>query len=326
MGAFLNITCFGGGGNTGLPTCDPKPELIKMAVLLNKGKRYTAAQINSVTGILPLLIADAKAVNFAARIFPILEFQAMEVTSEDRVQQSGGYGTRRTVRRGKISWNFEMWGGKCLHTALMGFDDKAASYDVILVDENGVVIGNEYSDGSFGGFTLSDLFIGDFVLPDGSNGTMWNVAFELSSSKQWNETAKYIGTNNAFEDLRGLRNLELYNATAIVLPEPAAGTFWIEITTDCGSVNLADVFPTELILAGNYTVKNATDLTTIPVTSRAIDTFNGKKYVKFILDVTSPNWVVGEDVQLCVAPTNTLESNGIVGYEANPVCIILPNS
>ncbi len=326
MGSFLNITCFGGGGNTGLPTCDPKPELIKMGVLLNKGKRYTAAQIKSATGILPLLIADAKAVNFAARIFPILEFQGMEVNSEDRVQQSGGYGSRRTVRRGKVAFTFDMWGGKCLHTALMGFDDRAASYDLLLVDENGVIIGNEYSDGSFGGFSLNDIYVGDFMLPDGTNGTMWNLAFELSSSKQWNETAKYIGTDNAFEDLRGLRNLEMEDVTELVIPALPTGSFAVRVTTDCGTTNLADVFATELIIAGNYTVKNATTLLTIAVVSRNIETNNGIKYVRFNLDVTSPNWVPGEDVQICAVDTAALAVNGIIGYEANPVCIILPNS
>lgn len=325
MTGLINLSCFGGGGNTGNPTCDILPELIKMGILIPKGMSWTEAQIYAAGGILPLLVTAATATNAAARIYPILEFQGMEPTSEERTQQTGGYGARRTVRRGKISWSFQMWGGKCLHTALMGFDDRAASFDLLLVDENGIILGRETSTGGFGGFSLSDLYVGDYMLADGTNGAMWEIAFELSSSVEWNTDSRYIGTNNAFRDLRGLRNITLRNATPGITPTPAVGTYWLDITTDCGTTNLMDIYATELAIAGNWSATNATDGGVISITSRTATVFQGRTYLVFVFDTADADWTLGEDVRLQAANTSVLAANGIIGYEANPSFVVLPN-
>src|SRR5690606_15588185 len=125
-------------------------------------------------------------------------------------------------------------------------------------------------------------------------------------------------TGNVLTDLNGLQNVLLEN---IPQTPVVSATYHIRATTACGGLNMSDLFPTEMIQAGNWVATNYVSGNTIDITSVTI-TGNGDFLV--VLDDSDPDFVNGQRIKLCLAAPSVLEGAGIEGYESN--CVILPNA
>lgn len=242
------------GVNTGKPSCIEDIGLPVGIVLVQKNKVYTRTEIAMMEAT---FAADSIADLQRDRIFYIGQFEAVEKSGTDRQQQTYGFGRVRTVRRGKLGWTFTIaTGGKFYHTEIMGFDEKSDQYDALIIGDAGKIAGtvkkDENDQNGLGGYSLSDIYVGDYEIADGSNGSQFLLTIELADSSQFNKRYASVSVDFDIEStFVGLQTAHLEDLT----PDPGIANK-IVIRGNVNGVNLADAYGASIAVSGAWTIIN----------------------------------------------------------------------
>lgn len=335
MAQATGLECILNAANTGSPNCPVVFSRIGSLILLPKGKVYTAAQIADGATFLAALQADAANPNKAQRIYPINGIVSVESVGAEATEETSGYGDTRVLLDTKVALNFTLWeGGACLNKNLMKFSKQAGAYTVMFVDQDGTVAGTQVTSGvnagGITGYDLNKLYVAPRSVVTGDAGEAQVIQIGLANGyAQWGINWAMIKTNNASTDLKGLNDIQLTNITASITPALPVGSYAIRVTSGCGTQNLVDLYGDVLDTLTQGVIwnsVNATDGGIIPITSiTPVTDLNGSQYLIFAFTIANENWVLGENVLLSMVAVDDLNTAGIIGFEANPNSIILPN-
>lgn len=310
---LINLQCAGDNGNTGIQSCSWNPSNITGAIMLPKGKSYTATD---VAVLWTTLQADVKDDAKSKRIYPIGAFKAITDNSTEVQIETDGYGGQTFVRDGDYNWTFEYKNGMCFYKALRTFHTKNSSFDVLFIDEvNNILWGTENSNGELQGFSLELLIVPNIKINDGSASTKYMITFGLSDPAELNDNSYAVSfpNNQKLMKLSGLLDTTL---TATSTINATTGDVTVTLTSACGATDLAELYPTELIdltPAPAFIVYNTTLAAAVAITGIVV---NGNA-ITITTDAT--DHAAGNVCTIQFGNVSDVESLGILGYAQSNV-------
>jgi hypothetical protein len=228
--------------NTGTPGCAFFPDQIVGAILIDKDKIFSNADL---TTFIPTLQALCLA-GSATRVYPIFRFDAVTDNTEDVSVKTLGYGGKRINKEGKYDFTFEMvQGGHCHNNQLRAFNNDN-SKKVLFVDKNNMVM--SVTDGGTGmkGFSMDFFYAYPFKINQGEEQASFRVRFALDRPEEMNEQMVYFDAGESVEDaIKGLLDIEMYDLGA----GSATNKHIIGVRTKCDKVSLYDAYSSTLISA-----------------------------------------------------------------------------
>lgn len=303
----VNLSCAGSNSNTGIQTCSWTPSNITGAILLPAGKSYTTTDVSVLWTTLQ---ADCANNTPSSRIYPIGAFKAIEDKSSDVQIESDGYGGKSFVRDGDYEWMFEYKNGFCFYQKLRTFHTKNSSFDVMFIDEvNNVLWGTENADGELAGFGLELLIVPNIKINTGSNATKYYISFGLSDPTELNDSSYTVQfpNNQKLVKLAGLLDTNITAGTTV----GSTGLTVITATSSCGAVDLAELYPSDILDFTIWQVWNRT-------TSSAV-TVNGATYTGgvFTLGTDPTDHAPGDVLEIYLGDVTALTAAGIVGFASS---------
>lgn len=308
----INLQCIGDNSNTGVPSCSWTPSNITGAILVPKGKAYTVADVATLWTTLQ---ADIIADTASQRIYPILPFKAVEDKSTDVQIETDGYGGKSFVRDGDYEWMFEYKNGFCFYQALRSFHTKNQQFDVFFIDEvNNTLWGTENADGDLTGFSLELLIVPNIKINTGSNATKYFISFGLANPVELNDNTYTVSfpSNQQLMKVSGLLDTVL---TATSTINATSGVVTATLTSGCNSVDMAELYPTELAdvsPAPCFQAYNVTTSTAVAITAVAVS----GSTISITTDAT--DHTAGDDVQIWFGDVSDAIAVGISGYANSP--------
>lgn len=252
MGTILNLPeCSNSTGNTGYGDCWLDLKHIKGAILTPSDYEISAADLANLALLKAKLqldtLADAK-----DRIYPIVNFIAIDDQSEDDVVETSGYGHESTVRSGQYKWTMRFSdGGMCLNKNLHTLA-KGRKFGVLLYDADNQLVGKTDSTGKMYPFTLGNFDPKKLKVADGSAPTMYNVGLTLPNPEELNEQFGVVKFDVAIEKIiKGLLNVQLTTSNA-----DGSGVD-VEALIGCAQINMFDTFADELADTDAWIVKTS---------------------------------------------------------------------
>lgn len=317
MEGINKIFCGADVKNTGICECFFDPKLITGAILTPLGKVFTEAELAdaAIQSTLEALVLAVK----ASRLQPFGPFETITDNTEDPVRQTFGYGTVKVVREGKYNWALQFInGGLNLSNALRSYNGLIGKYGVIWLESQNTFIGTSKKDanGDWGlaPVPLSDLYQRPWRPSDGSNVTnyTWEVSFDPVYINEKIAFKKVAIDSYLLSELGGLEDIKL-----TFEDEGTDGGADVTVTaaTDCGSVDVFDLYADELAQAGAWIVKNSAG--------------DSKNITGAVKDNDAKGWVItlgggdvwedGDTVQLAAASVLAANPINVVGYESDTI-------
>jgi len=318
MATINGLNCGSNILNTGIPACTFDPKEFIGAILVPKGKRFTASEVADWQNTLQTL---ANADDKKTRIYPIGRFVAVTDNSEDVVNETLGYGDEFAIRDGRYKWTFRVKNGsKCFHTQLRSFKGQENKFDVLFIDKQQAVMGTIIIDQTtgeptLGGYDLSQIYVPKAKIADGSNSAMYEINFNLADEGQFNDRFGFVlETDQPFDVLKsvlGMLDVSIQNLTPSGAP---AGTKTLALLSGCGSAALVDLFATELSSPSLWVVKNASTGAAITITSV---TPSSVGFV-LVLSTSDPDYPTGgQQLAISLAAPSVLATADVISPEGN---------
>lgn len=321
MNSLIGLPCVASvGGNTGTARCSYDMKIIIGDILIPAGKTYPADDLENIVA---LMVADTKVDAILSRIFPFFGYEEVEAGNEERQRAQKGYGNYFETREEIIVRSYTIVGKNCLNQKAVKFRNRYAEYDRIAVFADGAIMGTERTgptgDPAFGGFALTELYPGPYMEPDGSNPAQWTIRYTHASLAQWdNRVIVKPLFGNVLNDLKGLQDITLTNVkqTPVV-----AGEYHLNVTSGCGAINMAQLYPVAIIAAAiwkasAYPSGAAIDIDTIALSPA------GRVVIK--MDAADPDFIAATRIKIEMVGPTALGTAGVDGYESGYV--IVPNS
>lgn len=277
--------------NTGLGTCPFNPDLIRYIMAVPKGTTFTAADLADIQTVLQDgFLADA----YADRFHLFGAFESIDNQSEDRQQQTLGYGRKVTTRDAQYYFNFQYLDGyMCAHKNNLAFNGRQSEYDWFFIDNANVVWGTTTISAGltlFKGYDFSEFYEQNFMPKDGSNDTIFMLSVGLANAKQMNQDFHSITLDFNIADLQRVMDVELQQLSAIT----GTGEVNILLAGGCGADNLVDTYAA-LVATGNFVVQNAQTGAAITITSVTSGGITPGKYIAFNLDSADTDYPASGD-------------------------------
>jgi len=256
MSNLLNtLTIENAYGKTGVQSVFLNPKEIVGAIIVPKGWKADATYmgVNGASFLTSLQADTLKAIG--SRIFPVFAFGGIEDKSEAPKYQTFGYGSKRKSSDGIYTWSFPlMSGGVNLISELRKFSN--TDYDVLFVDRENVILGTSTGvAGEMTGISTDYIEAMPWKAADGSNAVGCSIEFgmSLAATKQMNEDLMYVKCDFDVEkSVLGIIGVELAQAKAAI-----ATACYISAKTNENSIDLYDLFATELTAAGAWIMTKA---------------------------------------------------------------------
>lgn len=314
---LFNIQCAGSNANTGIQSCAWTPNNITGAILVPKGKVYT---VSDVATLWTTLQADLIEDTAASRIYPVGPFKAVEDKSTEPQIETDGYGGKSFVRDGDYEFMFEYKNGFCYFQALRTFHTKNQSFDVLFIDEvNNVLWGTENADGDLAGFSLELLIVPNIKINTGSNATKYYVSFGLADPTELNDSTYAVAfpSNQKLMKLAGLLDTK-FTATSTI--NSTTGVVTGTLTSSCGTVDMAELYASELVDATPAYCWQAYN-----VTQAAAVVITGVTVAGSVITITTDatDHTAGDYVNLWFGEVSDAIAVGITGFAASNVEKIL---
>lgn len=331
MATLIELICDNIVRNTGRDNCGIDLNRLSGWAWVPKSVSYTPAQYATGDLLLAALQASAYNANKALRIYPFSGVNGFEAANTDATTETSGYGDIRTLLDTKIGFTFSLWDiGSCLASNLMSFSRQQNSFRLLIWDIDGVVAGTKIQSGAnagnLTGYDLSNLYVPPRTFNTGAAGVVQTVQMQLKNGyNQFGKDFIYVKTDDV-NDLKAINDIQLVDITSTILPTPAAGIYYVRVVSGCGGDSVAAIFHDILDVTTQGTVwtsTNNTDGGVITITAVTYDAPSDS--MKFVFDTTDTDWTTGEDVKLQIVGTAALAALGLVGFEANPNFIVLPN-
>lgn len=340
MADLEKMKCGNIQSNTGDNRCKIELELLETYIRIPEGKVYTTTETADGDAFMAALQADLynPIKSLRAYIFKGAASVAQGVT--EATSETSEYGKVRSRLDMQVNLTYTFWNkGQCWYSATIPFNrDSSGRY--ILIGKDGTIVSQIVRDSSgtiIGrtGFQMCDVLINAPTMATGSAGVMQTHRLTFNDyQNDYGLNASYIQSSNASKDLYGLQDFYLKNITSLITPTPPTGTYYVQVLSSCGGTDIAAQFQTLFTseTQGHPWISyNNTDGSgsVVAITSA---TYVATPYVgadagaiALAFTTGSGGWTAGEDVHLEVAATNVLNTDGMVGFEANPNYIVLPN-
>ena len=226
-------------GNTGIPSCALDPKKIVGVILIPKALVFDSADIGDIITVLQTASTAAASI----RAYPIFRFEEVADNSGDVSVQAYGYGSEKIVRDGKYNWTFKIINGGVMLQANIRKFNKSTAFKVLLIMDDGLIIGTKSGTTSMTGITLDYSYGYPWKISDGA-GTFPSYQFRLALAKpeEINEDIAFIDTEGSDIEalVTGILDVELYEL------EVAAGYWTIGVRTVADKVSLYDAYDDEL--------------------------------------------------------------------------------
>jgi hypothetical protein len=294
--------------NTGTE-CNDAMGPTAMIILGDPSIEYTPQQIAG--GMLAVLQADTHE-SGRNRIFPIfgnnVPVRDIQNTNEDNILETMPDGSTAFVRSGKFTRLFATKeGGDCLSKAFYRLNGSSLGF--IEVDGNNKVKMRKLANGNYS-FIPTNMI--DAPLP-----TLADYAVVFKNAIRLNFDPKfYIAEAVTFQSdedllsLRGLVNAEItQGATTITTTK-----LYINVASQCGSTDLIEEFPTEIVEIDNFIVFNVTDNAAVTPSAAAI--------VSGQVELTVTAQTSADVIRVTGAAASVLSGNGIDGFDIVKGCLI----
>jgi hypothetical protein len=282
----LIANCVGAGGNTGVGACFNNIKFIKAMISVPAGKKYPTTSIAAFkTAIEADILADIS----SQRAYPIQGLVKPTDSSVEPVFETFPDGSIANVNNGFYDWTFQfIKGGLCLSIALQ----KANGMNrwVFFIDEQGRLYGVDAGVGYIQGVNPNLTYAPPFKLNTGTNVAVYATRVNFSP-EQLNVNAKILDFANDgglqyLSSLNGLQDVKMTQGAA-----RSAGVMKVQASTACGTVDLHDLYATELAVVAGFRVRNTATKKPLTVTAVADDTVNGGWTVT--VSASDPNYAAG---------------------------------
>jgi hypothetical protein len=313
MGLSNKIICVKpGSGNTATGACVINIARIVGAISIPSG---TEIDISTDLAALKTALTSGTMVDDPLlRYYPIPNLVPQADNSGDLQVQTYPDGTVVVTGEGVYDWTFDLLEGKnCLSSRLRQHNGQ--NEDILLVDAENHLIGQKGSTADMlKGYDPSILFALAPVLSQGQDAVTayrWRLSFAKGQLAD-NLSLVDFGTDTFLRSLRGLQDVALNKISRTV------AVLKIGASTACGSVNLYNLYKTQLAVVGAWVVKNSAGAVITLSSVAADDNVLGWTLT---LDTTDPDYVAGAPVNVSWAGPTELSALLVKGFESNIITV-----
>lgn len=308
----VSTDCTITGGNTGVGQCFNDFKFVKGIIFVPAGKNYSTTSIQAFKTAIE---ADILADQASARAYPLQNIHTPTDNSEAPVEQTFPDGSKAIVRNGNYDWSFQ-WtiGGLCLSIAMQKANGKNRAF--FLITDDGKLWGSQGSaTDTIKGIVPNLAYTPPFVLNTGAAVTVYATRVVFTPD-QLNKYAYFLdfGNDGGLPYLTGLSGLQDVNITQGAAR--SGGVLKVKAITSCGTVDMYDVYSTQLAAVGAWVAINKATGNNITITSVAADA-NIKGWT-VTLDTSDPDYVAtAGGVLVGLQGPTELAALLVVGYESN---------
>lgn len=314
---LYNLPCVvAAGGNTGFGNCNFNLKNAKGIILLPAGTKIPQTKLATfVTELQALLVAD----NITRRAQMVKNFRGAEAANIDVTTATWGDGTEVDVQDERIGRTYQME-SLCASKGLSKLNGKHAQYEALMVFDGNIGVGapttTETGEAAVKGFELSRIRASQYA--EAMNDTQAQFTFTVvhANPEEWRTLIAFkpedgLLISSETEPMADV-NLTYFPSTPLV-----PGTYAVEATTACGQVNVASLYPTEIIDNTLWAASNQ-DGTDIPITGVIVDT-SGK--IVFSLTTTAPGFTAATLITIKGTAPSIWATEGLEKMEAGSVKI-----
>lgn len=305
----INIkSCVADFGNTGQDDCPYDIGQLIGMIGVPKGTLFTDTQAgNILTNLQTMSELDSR----TARALPVYQFEGIEIGGDSDPTDSSGYGTTRTVRRGRPTFTTRVYNGIGYHKRIaVAIHQSQGRLDWFPVfdTENGYVIAgtvitNPGGVPSFAPWKMSQVWVPSAVPNTGSASAVYNILWTLSTGDYLaNQWAVVAVDSNPFDTITGLKD--------VYLQATPGATGHIIVKAASGNADLHDLYATQLASNSAWVVTNK--VTGAVIASSAVTS------TPLGWDITTAA-TAGTVVLVRMAAPSILSGLTVEGYESNTV-------
>jgi len=313
------INCKNRRANTGYGNCTV--DLAFIAGFIWAPDNYkipTTTVAAAITKIQTDIINDV----FELRLFPVPGIVAPTDNTETLPVVTYADGSKAVPRDVFFDWTFQNGGGRfCLNyrlRALLNYQNKSFFF----FDKNGVLWGTDTGDGMITAIKPNLTWANVPKLNTGAAPTeyLFNVNYDATLLADYPAFIDFSknGGYAFLKSLSGLQDVDIAKVTR------AANVLTVSAFTNCGSSNLAELYPTQLAAANQWNAfadLNGAPGNALTITSVTYNA-NSKSFV-ITIDTSDPDYVAGAPIWVSLAgPTETYPVL-LTGYESAPVSIVV---
>ncbi len=298
-------------GNTGIGKSIIDPLFFKGAILIPKGKVFTATQCLTASALMTALKALIWVTPANGRIFPIAEFNEFKDETVKAMKGTLGNGKPVFLKEGFYVFTFSHNNGLAYHKRLRKFNKLQNKYQVLFFDLfnlYGTTRLDSTGANGLGGFDMFDLFAQQADIGDGKGKfTDYQMTFALNDVTQLNDNYAYVplsDTSGTFDPITEMKGLKGASLSFVGTPGATSSKVKVIITDDgddtanyTGLYNNASV----LLAQANWKLTNS-------ATGAAI-TISGVTYdaptMSYVLTYTSSTGVL---INLTLTDSATLKA------------------
>lgn len=323
MASYLNqLVCAAFGGNTGLPSsCTHNPDLLIGMLAVPKGTTFTAAQLADFETVIQAgLVNDT----YSSRFHLIGTFESIDDQSEDRQQQTYGYGRKTTTRDAQYYWNFTyLDGAMCMHQNLLKFKNREREYEFFLIDKSSNVIGtyttNTNNEYLFKGLKFTEFYENNWKPKDGTNETVYMLSAGIADAKQLNEFYAFAKVDFDFWSLNTVKDVRISALGAV----SGTGEVNIGLYDGCGGRNLVQLYTTDLAATTNFSATNVSTGAAITITATTVAGVGQSSYIIFNMDDTDGDYpAAGGQIRIDLVAPSVLVAADLDYFDGEPLIVI----
>lgn len=313
MSTIFNSTdCTTTRKNTGFGDCFADPKLIIGAFLVSSSFKLAGADLASIEAAIAALRAAAANDTKGSRIFPIHRLKNPANSGGEKTTQEFSDGSVAVVREGILNWTFQFTnGGLCLQKALRSHNQNGGYF--IFYDAEFTLFGWQKVAGEIWGVPANFIWTDPWMMNDGSNVTAYkiNLAF---GPRYVNEGVGYARLNSTIEGIEGFEDITL---TEIAFDD-VTGIAEVSALLDCGAVNMAELYGTELAAPGMWVAENGETGEDVTITAVSVIGGTDKRF-QIEFDTADPHYPVDAVILLNLAAPSVLDAGLVEGYESDAI-------
>jgi hypothetical protein len=313
MSTIFNSTdCTTTRKNTGFADCFADPKLIIGAFLVSSSFKLSGAELASKEAAITALRAAAADDNKGQRIFPIHRLKNPANSGGDKTTQEFSDGSIAVVREGILNWTFQFTnGGLCLQKALRSHNQNGGYF--IFYDSEFTLFGWQKVAGEIWGVPANYIWTDPWMMNDGSNVTAYkiNLAF---GPRYVNEGVGYAKLDSTIEGIEGLEDVTL---TEIAF-DSDSGIAEVAALLDCGAVNMAELYGTELANPARWVAENGETGEDVTITAVSVIGGTDKRF-QLTFDTADSDYPDSGVILISLAAPSVLDAAGVEGYESDAI-------
>lgn len=313
MSNIINMPCIETtGGNTNVGNCVVNLNAPKGSLLVPRGTTFTRAELVAFIAKAETLLHKDNAFE---RAHLVKGYKGAEKANVEAGSATWGDGSTVVTSDERVGRTYQME-GVCGSNRLATLNGKHNLYDEIRIFDGNVAVVTkvQQGDGSyiFKGFALSEIYAGQYdeILNQTQAQFPFRLVHELGD--EWRNKVAFKPNDGTLLNMVGMQTAEL---ELIPNTPQVAGTYSILVTSSCGSVNLADMFATELVDPTLWIVKNQLGAV-VPVDSITV---LPSGYFSLVLDDEDAAYTAATKFTVTLAKPSDLAAKEVKWFESTSI-------